>query len=63
MKPQPLKKLIRTARNFMPMVNHGKRDTLEIALEKRAMQRRLQDEGYSRTEANHLVWERFRNRA
>ena len=63
MKPQPLKKLIRTARDFLSMLNRGKPDTLDIALEKRAMGRRLRDAGCSRAEANRRVWQHFRNRA
>lgn len=58
-----LRQLIRGARDFAEKINHGSEpESLRIAREKRAMQRRLQDEGCSRTEANHRVWEHFRNR-
>lgn len=62
MKRHTLKQLIRHACDFALLIDRRKPDALRIAHEKRAMQRRLRSEGCSRTEANHRVWEHFRNR-
>lgn len=51
MKKISLRRLIKQAASFDLMVDRGKPPAERIAHEKRAMQRRLQDQGCSRTEA------------
>lgn len=63
MKPQPLKKLIRTARDFLQPVNHGSEpEALRVAHEKREYERDLRKAGHSRAKAVAMVAERYRNR-
>ncbi|OGI41827.1 MAG: hypothetical protein A2150_00490 [Candidatus Muproteobacteria bacterium RBG_16_64_11] len=62
MKPQPLKKLIRQARDFTQSINRRRPGAESIALEKRAYERKLRAAGYSRAAAVAEVAKRYRER-
>lgn len=60
MKRKSLRQLIQQARDILPSISKPRE--LLIAQEKRAMERTLRAQGYSRAEAVALVSERFRGR-
>lgn len=62
MKQKTLKQLINCARDFATAVNTGKPKELLLAQDKRRMEKNLQKQGLSRSHAQAIVADRFRNR-